>query len=110
MPNSIVNFKGGGTLIIPRDMYGKDEMHPLSFHELSQIARKEMMESALVKKNGEYVVSDKWVDDHFYQIGYGKYDNRASYDSIHWMLIQRKWKEKIDTNEYKPLRKNNANT
>ena len=98
-------FTGGGTLVIPRNMYGKDEMHPLSFHELSQIARKEMLESALFKKDGEYVVSDKWIDDHFYQNGYGKYDTRAQYDSIHWMLIMRKWKEKIDTNEYKPVKK-----
>ena len=98
-------FRGGDNLIIPRDIYGKDEMHPLSFHELSQIARKEMLESALFKKDGEYVVSDKWIDDHFYQNGYGKYDTRAQYDSIHWMLITRKWKEKIDTNEYKPVKK-----
>ena len=46
-------FKGGGTLVIPRDMYGKDEYHPLSFHELSQIARKEMFgENCLIKKMG----------------------------------------------------------
>ena len=99
-------FSGGGTLIIPRDMYGKDEMHPLSFHELSQSARKEMMESALIKKDGEYVVSDEWIDRHFYNNGYGEYDNRAAYDSVHWALIMRKWKEKIDTNEYKPIKRN----
>ena len=99
-------FKGGGTLAVPRNMYRKDEMHPLTFHELSQIARKEMLESALVKKNGEYVVSDEWIDKHFYQNGYGVYNTRAAYDSIHWMLIMRKWKEKIDTNEYKPVRRN----
>lgn len=98
-------FKGGGTLIVPRDMYGKDEMHPLSFYELSQIARKNMMASALIRKGGEYIVDDDWVEDKFYNTGYGLNLSRAQYDSIHWMLIMRKWTEKIDTNEYKPLKK-----
>jgi hypothetical protein len=97
-------FKGGGTLIIPRNMYGKDEMHPLTFHELSQIGRKNFLESALIKNAaGEYVVNDKWVDDHFYQNGFGNYKSKAEYDSVHWMMILQKWKYRIDTNEYKPL-------
>jgi hypothetical protein len=97
-------FEGGGTLIVPRDMYGKDAMHPLTFHELSQIARKEFLESALIKNAaGEYVVNDKWVDDHFYQNGFGNYKSKAEYDSVHWMMILQKWKYRIDTNEYKPL-------
>jgi hypothetical protein len=100
-------FSGGGALTIPRDMYGFSPSNPPSQYFLSQIARKEMMESSLIKENGEYVVSDEWVDKHFYNNGYGKYDNRAQYDSVHWSLIMRKWKEKIDTNEYKPLRKKN---
>ena len=102
-------FKGGGALTIPRDMYGYSETNPPTQYFLSQIARKNMLESALVKKDGEYVVSDEWIDNKFYQNGYGVYDTHAEYDSIHWMLIMRKWKEKIDTNEYKPQKKNKPN-
>lgn len=96
-------FRGKGSLIIPRDMYGKDATHPLTFYELSQIARKHTLESSLVRKNGEYVVSDEWIDKRFYLNGY---KTKVEYDSIHWMLIMTKWKEKIDTNEYKPLKNN----
>lgn len=100
-------FEGGGTLIVPRDMYGKDAMHPLSFHELSQIARENSLASALIKdENGNYIVNDAWVEKHFYNNGYGNFSNRAAYDSVHWKIILDKWKHKIDTNEYKPLRKN----
>ena len=100
-------FMGGGNLVIPRNMYGKDEMHPLSFHELSQIARKEFLESALIKNgNGEFVVNDKWVDAHFTDLGWGKFKNVAQYDSVHWYYIMHKWQEKIDTNKYKPLWRN----
>ncbi len=99
-------FEGGGTLIVPRDMYGKDEMHPLSFHELSQIARKEMFgENALTKKDGKLIVNDEWIDEYFYNNGYGKMGwtvekNRAQYDSVHWHYIIDKWKHKIDTVEF----------
>jgi hypothetical protein len=103
-------FKGGGALTIPRDMYGFSEENPPSQYALSQIARKNMLEPALIKKNGEYVVSDKWIDDHFYNNGYGNYNNRAAYDSVHWTPIMKKWKEKIDTNEYKPLKKKTENS
>jgi hypothetical protein len=98
-------FEGGGTLIVPRDMYGKDAMHPLTFHELSQIARKEFLESALIKNAaGEYVVNDKWIDAHFYYNGIcADCKTHVQYDSVHWYEILHKWKEKIDTNEYKPL-------
>ncbi|TAL62217.1 MAG: hypothetical protein EPN85_03200 [Bacteroidetes bacterium] len=101
-------FRGGGTLTIPRDMYGLSEFNPPSEFFLSQIARKNMLESALVKENGEYVVSDEWIDNKFYNNGYGSNLSREEYDKVHWMLIMRKWKEKIDTNEYKPLKKNNS--
>lgn len=121
-------FKGGGTLIIPRDMYGKDAVHPLTFHELSQIARKEFLESALIKNDkGEYIVSDKWVDAHFYNAGFDSFTfhrnpgmvspgeeyqmprDKEKTDSVHWFLILDKWKHKIDTNEYKPLQRNKMN-
>lgn len=113
-------FEGGGTLVVPRDLYGKDEMHPLSMHELSQIARKEFLQGALIKnENGDYVVSDKWVDKHFYNNGFytfGKHRNpgmisdgeeyqmprdKEKFDSVHWHFILDKWKHKIDTAEYK---------
>jgi hypothetical protein len=102
-------FKGGGNLTVPRNYYGKDEMHPLTFHELSQIGRKNFLESALIKNAaGEYVVNDKWIDAHFYDNGYAlpgwdEIKDKAKYDSVHWYIILHKWKEKIDTNEYKPL-------
>jgi len=100
-------FLKGSTLIIPRDMYGKDAMNPLTFHELSQIARTEFLSGALVKgKNGKYVVDDNWVDEHFYNLGWGRFKDSAKYDSVHWFYITDKWKHKIDTNQYKPLRKN----
>ncbi len=89
-------------------MYGKDAMHPLSFHELSQIARENMLSSALIRdKNGNYIVNDDWVEKHFYYNGMcGHCKTQAQYDSTHWFKITDKWKHKIDTNEYKPLRKN----
>lgn len=97
-------FIGGGSLTVPRDMYGKDAMHPLSFHELSQIARENSLASALIKdENGNYIVNDAWVEKHFYNKGYGNFSSRAAYDSVHWKIILDKWKHKIDTNEYKPL-------
>jgi hypothetical protein len=113
-------FQGGGTLIVPRDMYGKDEYHPLSFHELSQIARKEMFgENCLIKKDGEWIVNDEWVNSHFYNNGFysfGKHRekgvvypdeyfemprDKAKFDSVHWSLILDKWNHKIDTTEIK---------
>lgn len=104
-------FMGGGHLAIPRDMYKKSEMNPLTFHELSQIARKEFLESALIKNDkGEYVVNDKWVDGHFYNNGMCAHcKTKEQYDSTHWYIIIDKWKYKIDTNEYKPLRRNKIN-
>jgi len=100
-------FLQGANLVVPRDMYGKDAIHPLSFHELSQIARTEFLSGALVKgKNGKYVVDDNWVDEHFYNLGWGRFKDTAKYDSVHWFYITDKWKHKIDTNQYKPLRKN----
>lgn len=100
-------FEGGGTLVVPRDMYGKDEMNPLSFSELSQIARKEFLASALIKnEQGEWIVSDKWIDDHFYYNGMcADCKTTQEYDSVHWFKILDKWNHKIDTNEYKPLKK-----
>ncbi|MES2837520.1 MAG: hypothetical protein V4667_08355 [Bacteroidota bacterium] len=104
-------FKGGGTLIVPRDMYGKDAMHPLSFYELSQIARKNYLSGAIIKNNkGELIINDKWVDDYFYnngfaQRGWSEIKDRPKYDSVHWFYIMDKWKHKIDTNEYKPLQR-----
>ena len=102
-------FHGGGTLIVPRDMYKKDEMHPLSFKELSVIARKEMFgENALIKKDGEFVVNDKWVEDHFEYNGMCAHcKTHEQYDSTHWKKIIDKWKHKIDTNEFKRQIKNN---
>lgn len=96
-------FEGGGTLVVPRDLYGKDEMHPLSMHELSQIARKEFLQGALIKnENGDYVVSDKWVNRHFEYNGMCAHcKTTAQYDSTHWQKITDKWKHKIDTAEYK---------
>ncbi|MEO6903434.1 MAG: hypothetical protein ABI315_09780 [Bacteroidia bacterium] len=100
-------FIGGGHLIIPRNYYGKDAMHPLSFHELSQIARKNVLESSLIKNAaGEYIVNDKWVDAQFYQNGFGDYKTKEEYDSVHWTMILKKWKSRIDTNEYKPMYRN----
>jgi hypothetical protein len=98
-------FSARGSLVIPRDMYGYSETKQPSQYFLSQIARKQMMESTLVKKDGEYVVSDEWIDQKFYNNGWGVFKTHAEYDSVHWVMITRKWKEKIDTNEYKPLRK-----
>lgn len=117
-------FFKGSTLVIPRSNYGKTGSTPLSFHELSQIARKEMLESALIKNDdGEYVVNDKWVDAHFYNNGYYFIKNpkisgvvspgeefqmprdKHIADSMHWDHIMDKWKHKIDTNEYKPLKR-----
>lgn len=117
-------FLSGENLIVPRHMYDKDEMHPLSMHELSQIARKEMLESALIKNDeGKYVVDDKWIDAHFYNNGYYFIKNpkisgvvspgeefqmprdKHIADSMHWDHIMDKWKHKIDTNEYKPLKR-----
>lgn len=122
-------FEGGGTLVVPREYYGKNEMNPLTFHELSQIARKNFLESALIKnEKGEYIVNDKWIDEHFYNNGFytfGYHKNpgmisegeeyqmprdKAKFDSVHWYYILHKWTEKIDTNEYKPLRKNKVNS
>jgi hypothetical protein len=103
-------FFKGSTLVIPRSYYGKTGSDPLTFHELSQIARKEMLESALIKNDeGEYVVDDKWVEAHFTDLGWGKFDNTAQYDSVHWFHIMDKWKHKIDTIEYKPLKKKGDN-
>ena len=95
-------FQGGGTLIVPRDMYGKDENHPLSFKELSVIARKEMFGvNAFIKKDGEFVVNDKWVKEHFEFNGMCAHcKTHEQYDSTHWKKITDKWKHKIDTNEY----------
>ncbi|MEO9218217.1 MAG: hypothetical protein ABI315_06525 [Bacteroidia bacterium] len=99
-------FESGESLIVPRDMYGKDEMHTLCFHELSQIARKEFLGSAIIKNAaGEYVVNDKWIDANFYKNLFGGYESKVEYDSVHWNLILEKWKVKIDTNEYKPFRR-----
>lgn len=99
-------FKGGGSLAIPRSSYGKTGADPLSFYELSQIARENLLSGALIKdENGNYVVNDAWVEKHFYNNGYGNFSNRAAYDSVHWKIILDKWKHKIDTNEYKPLQK-----
>lgn len=114
-------FTGLGTLIVPRDMYGKDSLHPLTFHELSQIARKEMLEGSLIKNDkGEYVINDEWINSHFYNAGFDNFTHHKVYgmvspgeeyqmprdkektDSVHWHLIMDKWKHKIDTNEYKP--------
>lgn len=104
-------FFMGEHLAVPRNYYGKDEKHPLSFHELSQIGRKNFLESALIKNaTGAYVINDKWIDVHFYDNSYTveKWDvvkDKAKYDSAHWNCIMRKWKKKIDTNKYKPFHK-----
>ncbi len=118
-------FMHGSALVIPRNMYSKDEMHPLSFHELSQIARKEMFgENALIKKDGEYIVNDAWVEEHFYNNGFytfGKHKtpgmvtpeeyfkmprDKEKFDSVHWSLILDKWNHKFDTSEYKKQQQN----
>lgn len=94
-------FEGGGTLIVPRDMYGKDKNHPLSMHELSQIAHKEMFgENCLIKKDGEYIVNDAWVDQHFYDKGWGNFKRKEQYDSVHWFYIIDKWNHKFDPKEF----------
>ena len=109
-------FLKGSSLIIPRDLYGKTEMNPLSFHELSQIARKELLESALIKnKQGEYLINDNWVDGHFYnngyaQMGWNPKKDKEKYDSVHWYYIMKKWKQKIDTTKFKPFNKSKPNT
>jgi hypothetical protein len=96
-------FFQGSTLIVPRDAYGKDENHPLIFHELSQIARKEMFgENCLIKKDGKWIVNDKWVDYFFYNSGVcGHCKTKEQFDSAHWAAINKKWKHKIDTAEFK---------
>lgn len=101
--NNFWYFFQGSTLIVPRDLYGKDEYHPLSFHELSQIARKEMFgENCLIKKDGKWIVNDKWVDYYFYNSGVcGHCITKEQFDSAHWVQINRKWKHKIDTTEFK---------
>lgn len=99
-------FKGGGTLIIPREHYGKDGMHPLSFYELSQIARENFLAGAIIEdNNGRYIVNDSWVETYFTDLGWGKFSNSAQYDSVHLHYIIDKWKHKIDTSQYKPFRK-----
>jgi hypothetical protein len=96
-------FFKGSTLVVPREMYGKDEHHPLSFHELSQIARKEMFgDNCLIKKDGKWIVNDKWVDYFFYNSGVcGHCKTKEQFDSAHWAAINKKWKHKIDTAEFK---------
>ncbi|MEO9218216.1 MAG: hypothetical protein ABI315_06520 [Bacteroidia bacterium] len=102
-------FMGGGHLAIRRNYFGKDEYHPLTFHELSQIGRKNFLESALIKNAaGEYIVNDKWIDAHFYNngfasIGWDIIKDKVKYDNVHRYDILHKWKVKIDTNEYKPF-------
>lgn len=72
-------------------------------------------------------MNDKWIDEHFYNAGYDSFTHhrkpgmvspgeeyqmprdKAKTDSVHWWLITDKWKHKIDTNEYKPLRRNKIN-
>lgn len=95
-------FLGGGTLVVPRSKYGKDGMHPLRMHELSQIAHKEMFgENCLIKKDGEYIVNDAWVDQHFYDKGWGNFKRKEQYDSVHWFYIKDKWNHKFDPEEFK---------
>ena len=97
-----------GSLVVPRDMYSKDENHPLSFRELSQIARKEMFgKKCLIKKDGEWIVNDVWVDSYFYNVGVCFHcKTKEQFDSAHWQAITNKWKHKFDTNEYKKQSKN----
>lgn len=115
-------FLGGGVLAVPRDLYGKNEMNPLSFHELSQIARKEFLSGAIIKKDGKLVVSDEWVDAHFYCNGFysfGKHKtpgmimkgeeyqmprDKARFDSVHWVHILAKWQKRFDTTGLRPLK------
>ena len=101
-------FRGGGTLTMPRKIYGYSESNPPSSIFLSQIARKEFLEPSLITNEaGDYIVDDKWIDDHFYYNGMCAHcKTQAQYDSTHWDKIMRKWKEKIDTNEYKPVKRN----
>lgn len=113
-------FFQGASLAVPREMYGKDENHPLTFKELSDIAREEMFgENCLIKKDGEWVVNDAWVDSHFYNNGYYTFGkkgehgfavknnefqmprDKAKFDSVHWQIILDKWKHKIDTSEFR---------
>lgn len=95
-------FIQGASLVVPRDMYGKDEYHPLTFKELSQIARKEMFGDVLSKSNGKFIVNEYWMNELFYNNGFGrstwsfpKYKNQ--YDSVRWFYITDKWKHKLDT-------------
>ena len=103
-------FKAGEALTVPRDFYGRDSLHPINFYELSQIARKEFLEGALKEQaDGSYEVNDEFIDYHFYN-GYGGTERtKEQKDSIHWTLIRGQWKYRIDTNEYKPLRKHKYN-
>lgn len=95
-------FHGGGALIVPRDMFKKNEMNPISFHELSQIARKEFMTGSIGKVNGKYVVIDEWIRQHFEYNGMcGHCKTKQQYDSTYWQAITDKWKHRIDTNKLK---------
>lgn len=92
-------------------MYGKSGTDPLSFYELSQIARREFLEGALVEQaDGGYKVNDGFIDYHFYSSAWGGYPTKASFDSAHAAVIKNQWLGKrIDTNEYKPVRKHKFN-
>jgi hypothetical protein len=95
-------FVGGGTLVVPRESYGKTPQMPLTLTELSQIAHKEMFgENCLIKKDGEYVVNDAWVDQHFYNKGIcADCKTIGEYDSVHWKKILDKWNHKFDPKEF----------
>ena len=59
-------------------------------------------EKSLIKKDGKWIVNDKWVDYFFYNNGVcGHCKTKEQFDSAHWEAINRKWKYKIDTTEFK---------
>lgn len=101
-------FHGGGALIVPRDMYKKTEMEPLSFHELSQIARKEFMNGSIKKGIGSaYVTDDRWINSHFEYNGIcGHCRTKKQFDSTYWELIKDKWNHRIDTTKLKQKTEN----
>ncbi|MGZ3882837.1 MAG: hypothetical protein ACXVPQ_04565 [Bacteroidia bacterium] len=102
MNNKWYFFLGGGSLAVPRDFYKKNEMNPLTFHELSQVARKEFFAGAIVKKDGKLIVNDEWVNNHFEYNGMCAHcKTHEQFDSTHWKKITDKWKKRIDTTAFK---------
>ncbi len=98
-------WKGIETFAIVREEFGYSENNAPPVIVLSSLARHYLLTSALVKQQSNYEVNDEWINKIFYTTGYDPTYTKEQSDSLHWHLIMDKWNHKIDTNEYKPLKK-----